>query len=307
MVSVEELQARFGDPVVVAPWGECIIVPSGQFEESWRAELAALGLVCRLSDWDRRAVVLVQLKKAVPEGKTVYVPPSKPESNALVSRNVVHGDLEVKELEKKEQTKKQGWATKWTPEEDKLLLEFAGDAKFAVNRLIEPHLSKLPGRTLAACLWRVGYLRKRLEKKRFAMGAVNVADVTGGTDAKKSEKSTEASDNTKSNAQLQAATFAPFTDVWAAAEADESPLKVRIERFYGFARAAGLPPGVVEGFVACLQEVYATVELLGDENAANGKFNVNLVNRAEKLRSDLMRHKHAVSSGEAMLPMEASA
>jgi hypothetical protein len=255
MVSVEELQARFGDPVVVAPWGECIIVPAGQFEESWRAALAALGLVCRLSDWDRRTVVLVQLKKAVPEGKTVYVPPSKPESNALASRNVVHGDLEVKELEKKEQTKKQGWAAKWTPEEDKLLLEFAGDAKFAVNRLIEPHLSKLPGRTLAACLWRVGYLRKRLEKKRFVMGAVNVADVTGGTDAKKSEKSADASEALAERVEKIAVDLRNLTDL-----------------------------------------VTRSMATIGS------------LNELEKdLRQTIVRHKHAQGSGEAMLPMEASA
>lgn len=97
-VTIDWLKETFGSPVNVAPYGECIVVQGDRFDPDWEAELGDQGFRCHFTDLDMRAVTLVQLKKAVAEGKVVYVPPKVPELSSVTDE--VHSNLEVNETAK---------------------------------------------------------------------------------------------------------------------------------------------------------------------------------------------------------------
>ena len=289
MVTVEELQERFGEPQIVAPWGECLIIPGSEFDAAWRAELAALGLVCRFGDWDRRSVVFVQLKRSMPEGKVVYVPPSKPEV-------VVHGNLEVKKVEKEEskETKKcGGWINKWAPEEDKVLLDAVGDVKFGVNRLIKPLLDagKLPGRTLNSCLWRVSALRKKSAKKLAQKNAASEAI------KEKASRQDIADQDARRRETAEAQVFVadPFKAIGALSQIvdklqkDLVELQVKVESTKSFSN----------------KKTEALARVVGGSFASNADV-AELKERLEAFEKEFVVHKHADKTGEAMVPPEAS-
>jgi len=74
-ISLEELTEKFGPAAHVAPYGDCLIVDGKEFNPDWEAELADQGYRCYESSVSGRAVTLIKLARAVPPGKTVYVPP----------------------------------------------------------------------------------------------------------------------------------------------------------------------------------------------------------------------------------------
>ena len=84
-VSIAELKEKFGPSHDVAPYGECIVVQGTEFNPDWEAELGDQGYKCHFGDLDGHAVTFVQLKKAVGEGKAVYVPAKMPEVDSGAS------------------------------------------------------------------------------------------------------------------------------------------------------------------------------------------------------------------------------
>ena len=85
-VSIEELKARFGPPLAVAPYGECLVVQGAEFDPDWEVYLGDEGYKCFFTDLDGHPVTLVRLKRVVPEGKVVYVPPPKAEPASVPSQ-----------------------------------------------------------------------------------------------------------------------------------------------------------------------------------------------------------------------------
>lgn len=62
MITVEELQQRFAVRTV-PPYGECVVVPGAEFDPDWEVYLGDQGYSCRFTDFDKRPVVLVHVKQ----------------------------------------------------------------------------------------------------------------------------------------------------------------------------------------------------------------------------------------------------
>lgn len=87
MTSLAELQERYGPTVVVAPYGESIVVPGAEFNPDWEAELGDQGFNCHLGNYNGKAVTFVPTKKAVAPGKVVSVPPKPKDPPAAAAES----------------------------------------------------------------------------------------------------------------------------------------------------------------------------------------------------------------------------
>ncbi len=307
---VEGLMVKFGQPQVVPLRGECIVVPQEQFSSELEVALAAEGLRCLFSDWGGRAVVFVQLKKSVAGGGVVYVPPPKPEPT------VQSNHLEVKKVENEEskETRKHGggWANKWTPEEDKILLDAAGDVKFAVNRLIKPLLDsgKLSGRTLESCLWRVSHLRKKAAKKPaqpFEWTApMDGKKDTGDISATKDEKSTASTEGPQVYAADPFKAIEVLFCVFEKLQGDLVELKVRVESLASISKkeTEALARVVGDSF-ASKADVAELKKGIDNLLFAVGKAS-QIDDRIDEVLTQLRKHEHSEKTGKIMLPMEAT-
>ncbi|MGD6851189.1 MAG: hypothetical protein ACQCN6_03925 [Candidatus Bathyarchaeia archaeon] len=276
-VTVEALVEQFGEPRVVAPWGECLVIPTAQFQEEWRGLLAGLGLVCRFGSWDRQSVVFVQLKRVVPQGKVVYVPPPKAvELRVGTVKSVetpppafIPSYVEVKE----EVNEKFG--KKWTSEEDKRLLEVIGDVTYGVINVFAKACTegKFPGRNANGCQQRLEKLRRAASKAKASGSQVTVSD----------EKALAV-------VIAQGITTQRIIDL-------EKSVVVLQEAY----------DAVSKGYVELrskLEDGLLTLEKQIDVFAAAGL--TSSQDKMDELTEKLAKHKHAAGSGETMLPMEAS-
>jgi hypothetical protein len=170
MVSIDELKARFGPALNVAPFGECIVIQGDKFDPDWEVSLGDKGYTCHFTDFDGHAVTLIQLKKAVAEGKVVYVPPKKPEP--AVIPEVYSNDVEVKETEKVEKKVYALQGPRWTiAEKTELLKEYdrlVAEGKKYGSRIILAELPQFKGRSKNG----IDLQLKHLLKKRRAKGEV---------------------------------------------------------------------------------------------------------------------------------------
>lgn len=124
-ITVDELARRFGPAAHVAPYGDCLIVDGTKFDPDWEAELADQGYRVYYGMAAGRAVTMVKLSKAVPEGKVVYVPPAP---SALAKKDPPAAASTASPQKKKYVLK----GPTWTPQEqaellqcyDKLVAEF---------------------------------------------------------------------------------------------------------------------------------------------------------------------------------------
>lgn len=162
-ISIDELKTRFGPPINVAPYGECIIVPGIEFDPDWEAELADQGYKCFLSEISGRPITLVKLNRAVPEGKVVYVPPTQ-KVNPAPAATPQSTTPEKKKYALKGPT--------WTPEDEaELLITYdhlvsEGKKRGAVKTLIE--LPRFKERSISSLEQKI----KRLLKKRKRTNAL---------------------------------------------------------------------------------------------------------------------------------------
>jgi hypothetical protein len=161
-MTLAALRSRGYSEVDVAGHGRCLVVPADEFSESWMLDLAKNGHGCVRDQLSGQAVVFVKVgvDVALMRRSSCVKPAAFIE---VQSHRVTDMSKEIKS-----EKRVGGWLSKWTPQEDEVLLAAAGDAKFAVNRLLKPVLDKgkLPGRSLEACLWRVAHLRKQAAKNK---------------------------------------------------------------------------------------------------------------------------------------------
>ncbi len=118
MVSIEELKQKFVNEKnpIHKDWlkGESIVILGTDFNPDWESELAEQGYRIHNTSLNGKAVTLVYLKKAVPNGKSVYVPPKA---------SVIEVTEKTDPLDEPKAEKKSNSWTAWAPEEDKLLIE----------------------------------------------------------------------------------------------------------------------------------------------------------------------------------------
>lgn len=296
-VSIAELQAKGYLQMVDPLWGECLIIPTGEFTHDMEVSLAAEGLRCHYSSLDGHAVVFVQLKKSTAAGKTVYVPPSKPVMPVVEPKDGRgNGNLEVKETKEEEIGASEIERTEYVDTENALLLKeydalAATGKKYGALKIV----SIMPQFRVHHSESGIKQHLKRLLKNREKNKASNK-----GAESTKSEKST-----VKVEVLPTSAKYAPFEDVWTFADRNESPLKKRAEAFYEAAVEANLPGAIVGSVISCFQECDANEKLMADQIADNERFAVEVEQKIKDLRKEFCGHKHAVS-GEAMLPLEGS-
>ncbi len=271
-VSIEELKQRFGPPLSVAPYGECLIVQGAEFDPDWEVALGDQGFKCFNVTLDAHPVTLVQLKKRVAEGKVVYIPPAKSPKDAR-SNSVIDGEKEVEKMEKNEPKKaertealrerKQGGkrGLNWTPKEDAELLKTYDKLVSEGKRwgMVKVFAEKFPDRLGNAAYQRLKRLLKNMPKDTKSSPEKPAPE-------QKATKST--CDTPKTDSELAIEMLQQSYD---ALSKEVAELKTEVESLRDF----------VEANIAV-------------------KYKVTQFERA------LIKHKHAQGSGEAMLPMEAS-
>ncbi len=293
-VSIEELKQRFGPPLSVAPYGECLIVQGAEFDPDWEVLLSDRGFNCFNIDLDTHPVTLVQLKKRVAEGKVAYVPPAKSPKDAR-SNSVIDGEKEVEKMEKNEPKKaertealrerKQGGkrGLNWTPKEDAELLK-AYDSLISEGKrygIVKVIAAKFPDRSGSAAYQRL----KRLLKKR-------------GEKASKAAKS--APEKVVSKEPIEK--FAEITKSTGDIEKTDSELAIEVlQQAYD-----ALSKAYVEVKTELKKQQDFVLNFVYVPLNQNAEALKDLQAKYKKLRKKLARHKHAVGSGEAMLPLEDS-
>jgi hypothetical protein len=388
MVSVDELKARFGPALVVAPFGECIVIPGVEFDPDWEVSLGDKGYMCHFTDLDGHAVTLVQLKKAVAEGKAVYVPPEKP----AVIPEFHSNQTEVKEVEKVENEENK--RVNWQPEEDALLISLwnqgssipdiavkveekypirkGNSANMRLKRLrivgqIQPRnkhvrekvaevekveeVEKVAEKSnrgnprptmpwlkdaefwspeedaLIVELWKKGLtlaeigveVNKKYPKRvRYAItGRIYQLQKKGSIEKRhkpklKAAKSLIVTKGDKSTGKVDvevlptSAKYVPFSDIWAFASSRETDLKQRAEAFYKAATGVNLDGNIIGSVITCFEELDALRGLNDNQIDDLQKFSAEINDKLGALQKQLISHKHAQGSSEAMLPMEAS-
>jgi hypothetical protein len=183
MVTLDELKVVFGEPMQMAPWGLCVVVPGDKFDPDWEAELGDQGVNCHFGDLDQHAVVFVPVSKANPRNGVVYSPP--PAEPVSVTSKVVS---EVKETKSSGFVEKKAYALRgpaWTPEDEgELLREYdrlvsEGQKYGAVKKLAE--MSRFQNRSVSAVHQKI---EKLLRKRRKSINGKAKSE-----NMKKTEKS----------------------------------------------------------------------------------------------------------------------
>lgn len=267
-VSVQALVERFGEAQAVAPWGKCIIVPSDKFEQSWRSDLAGLGLVCHSWYWNGAAVVFVQLKRAVPQGKTVYVPPVVP---------VVHSNSVVTEVKKMVETKTLKMPH-WSLDEDAYIKELYNSGKLT-DKIAELVHAKYPVRNAPGIL-------KHLQKLQQT-GFLEYRMVKGKAKVPPLDKISEV--------KVTAPVMQAFEVQSLKVAALEQSIAVLQEAFSALSKLA----------IDTRKQSSALMDKIGEASSLYAT-TTYVDECCGELRRGLEKHKHAQGSGEAMLPMEAS-
>ena len=158
-ITVDELKARFGPVVHVAPYGECLVVDGKLFDPDWEAELADQGIRCFESSAAGRVVTLVKLNRAVPEGKVVYVPPhptDPPPAAAAELSDIEEASVKTADNENIIDTNNAKKGTSWVADDFIVELWKAGLTYAAINESVK---EKFPGESVCVN-YRVSLLMK---------------------------------------------------------------------------------------------------------------------------------------------------
>jgi hypothetical protein len=163
MVSVDELKARFGPSLNVAPYGECLVIQGAEFDPDWEVSLGDKGFACHFGVLNGHAVTFVSLNKIVSKSGVVFVPPPK-----TVIPEVHSNQTEVKETEKVEKKVYALQGPRWTiAEKTELLKEYdrlVAEGKKYGSRIILAELPQFKGRSKNG----IDLQLKHLLKKRRA-------------------------------------------------------------------------------------------------------------------------------------------
>jgi len=271
-VSVEELKEKYA-VLDIPPYGDCIIVPGDAFNPDWEVCLGDEGYNCIDDVLDGQPVTFVQLKK-----------------------------VENKEVEKTEkvESKKRGYALRgpnWSKADDKTLLE-TYDALVAQGKKYGSHkiLAKMfKGRSESAISQRLKRLLKKREKQRQKTGedSKSTKDVSV-------EDAVDAMQDAVDKFKLSS-----FEEIWIKSGQVGTDLKQRAEAFYNAAVKAKLPGPIIDSVISVFCEMDALRDYYDNREGKQEEFDGALKKTVESLAKKLVEHKHAVGSGEAMLPMEA--
>jgi hypothetical protein len=300
-VTIEQLTQDFGAPINVAPYGACLIIPGDKFDPDWEVLLGDQGYEVHNVKLEKQEVSLIKLKKTVPYGKTVYVPPkvedplvddlppaaavaeTKPEPEDLEDiekEETTHASVEPVEPERKNYHE-------WTEQEEALLLKehdrLVSEGKGFGSQTEVGRIVTIEGLSPATITSKLKKLISKRPKTAQNSGRIQ-------SRKKRSEKIAETRSDIREIPKIKIAS--------APAELPAIDTKELWET------------------VAKLQEVYDSLNRsyveLKSELEAQKKFSIEKIcvqlnentDDIKKLKYGLPKHKHAVS-GEAMVPMEA--
>jgi hypothetical protein len=205
------------------------------------------------------------------------------------------------------------WTKLWTLDEDNLLVELWNKTpRLTVNAIAAEFLVKFPKRSQGSIgnrltgLQNEGRIQPRWKLKRkgarvAGSNPVPSTNATNDSSAIKSEKSIEAKPEPAS------ARYVTFDDIWAFASSRETDLKQRAEAFYKAATEVNLDGNIIGSVITCFQELDALRDCCDNQIADLQKFTAEVKDKLGVLRKEFISHKHADKTGEAMLPMEATA
>ena len=293
LISIDELQRRFGPAVNVAPYGECLVIHGVDFNPDWEAELGDLGYKCFLTNINERPVTLVKLKKAVPDGKAVYVPPT---ARAAASKIL---DIEAPNTKQTASHKSNAKADDFIVELWKANLTYEQIYKSVKEKLPEEHIS-VDYRILL--LKNAGRIQSRHKINRGStIKAANDPPATAAApavDAVNNEKSIEAPAEPPLEEPPEEAGPIEQTPDENVGISDLSDIvkKVQIisEAYESLSKA----------HVELEEDFEAYAKMQREISEAHREDLKILTEKYQQLQKKLANHKHAVS-GEAAIPLEA--
>ena len=297
IISIDVLKTRFGPAVNIAPYGECLVIHGVDFNPDWEAELGDLGYKCFLTNINERPVTLVKLKKAVPDGKAVYVPPT---AHAAASKIL---DIEAPNT-------KQTASHKSNAKADDFIVEL-WKANLTYNQIYKTVKEKFPREEICvdyriSLLKNAGRIQARHKIKQNPVAkATKDPPATAAAPAVDNEKSTEApAEPPLEEPPEEAGPIEQMPDenvgirglsdivkkVQIISEAYESLSKAHVELEENFEE-------LEENFEAYAKMYRAISEVRREDLKI-------LTEKCQQLQKKLANHKHTVS-GEAAIPLEA--
>lgn len=245
LVSVEQLQGAFERVEPIAPWGLCVVVKEADWLPRWQQDLASQGVRCHFGFFDGRTAVFVPLKRVVPEGKVVYVPPATFKLAAAEPTQITVTE-EVKKTEKTEVKKTPAnWIKPSNKIADDYIIElWQNDKTYGeIEKAVE---EKYPNENI--CVeYRIQVL---LKKKLIVHRSKRAPRAKSANEAKLTEDKETTVDPAGEKVK-----HALFEDAWVSQL--DGDLKQKSEAFYNAALTAGLPTDAVKAAVACFQEIDA--------------------------------------------------
>jgi hypothetical protein len=154
MSLVEELKQRFAVSVV-APWGNCLVIPKKAFVADWEEQLNDQGCGCVFTNMGSEQVVLVRLGKVPKESggeRVVFEPePKAPISPTASTAAIVKPDVAEKVANLQDP------ARRWTDADDELLVQlWKKEPKLIVAKITE----SFPKRSLHGVQMELSRLQK---------------------------------------------------------------------------------------------------------------------------------------------------
>lgn len=298
-VSVEDLKSKF--PVrIIAPYGECIIVPGSEFDPDWEVWLGEKGYGCRFTDLDGRPVTLVSIKKSaaavsgsmVSGERAVFAPSPVP---AVAPKIVVSNEHQKQAAETpKGRGNMRSPERIWRPEEEDLIVNlWSQEPLLSVGQVIAGFRSKFPERTPNSLTSRIGVLQTRgLIKSRFNHRRKNAKHEEKAEKHKKPGPKPERSGFVSPGAVAlieNEVCIPPSGDV----EIKVTPVSASKGSSEERVQQASVPLDAMVLFLKHAQDDLKCTE--------------EFMRRLDRIERELRLHKHASGSGEAMAPLSQEA
>lgn len=276
-ITLADLREK-GYPVLeVKDLGVCFVVPGAEFDPDWDVYLGDLGYRCHETILDGHPVTLIQLKRAVPEGKSVYVPPKAPK---------IYGNEE--EVKKVNENRSAQRGPDWSEAQTSLLLKLWESPEYKVfpKETRGLKLAKLPefaGRSPNSILQKAYKMQKQKTSKE-------------------AKKSPEAPEVESADADEKVvAEIADTIEKYVDNRLEEFFVKLNVDADKLTAQFKQLTQAHDE--LRLDFEAYAKIN--GEITEAHREELNTLKASLDKLRKQLVNHKHALS-GEAVVALGAS-
>jgi len=289
MVTVDDLKAKFA-VLDVPPHGDCVIVPGHEFNPDWEVELEDQGYKCFNTDLDGHPVMLVRLKMNN-EGqgeRIVFSPDPKPLKRSNM-KDAYH---------------------LWNPDEDAYLIGLWNrEPRLPFVGIFDEFFKRYPKRATNAIASRIGLLQQRgrirprfTTKRRGEAGKIWNAEIVKRKGGPPSVPKVETFGTPEKAEELSIDNIDNMDYEECRKESEEDMVSGKI----------ALPDTLREIFRQ-IENYHKTLSYLIEQvldlektvNRLDGDPHMDLrvIMHATDIR--LATHKHAVGSGEAVLPMEA--